>query len=127
MKELDSNFTWDVKLLLDLDSSPGLGSPSIGIGFQPTTLDVMPEMGFQKKRTITRKMTLVTQETQLFRPITDKQMDIGCLENWILQHKVRGRTFISMGSISELEIRLCIIFHVLLIEFVAVALLNLNV
>ena len=72
-------------------------------------------------------MTLVTQETQLFRPITDKQMDMGCLENWILQHKVRGRTFISMGSISKLEIRLCIIFHVLLIDFVAVALLNLNV
>ena len=53
-------------------------------------------------------------------------MYIGCLENWILQHKVRGRTFISMGSISELEIRLCIIFHVLLIDFVAVALLNID-
>ena len=55
MKELDSNFTWDVKLLLDLDSSPGLGSPSVGIGFQPTTLDVMPEMGFQKKEQLLEK------------------------------------------------------------------------
>ena len=65
LTELDSTFTWDVKLLLDLDSSPGLGSPSIGIGFQPTTLEVMPEIGFQKKRTITGKMTLVTKETQI--------------------------------------------------------------
>ena len=44
------------------------------------------------------------EDLTLFRPIKDKQA-----ENWSLQHKVRGRTFISMGSISELEIRLCII------------------
>ena len=81
LKEFNSTFTWDVKQLLDLDSSTGLGPPSIGIGFQPATWDVMSEIGFQKKRTITRKMTLVTQETQLFRPITDKQMNIGCLNS----------------------------------------------
>ena len=53
-----------------------------------------------------------SEDLTLFRPIKDK-----LVENWSLQPKVRGRTFISMGSISKQHNRWSHFFILLLFLF----------